>query len=736
MLFFFVMDSHSPPDVCNVFSESQVRLLNAPDPSIPQYEKIFQDDEDEENEEDEGEKTRENRRWEQERNRILFNYLQFSYYGSSSALLMYELAWKMSRDNNDLLWWAIIGITEQYILLKTETDKYVLETGNVRHHVSRLNQTDDSVDSMKLSFDKELNLNLYRHWSVFDSLHHTARMGLPLIECKQNFATMDLSLRNNIIDIFESKSSKYNMESITLSRSHIDSLNLGIDRAKEKLEILMGQVQTFLDLRLIVSAGPFLYAIIQDGTPNSQFFSSPNSLTLLGQFTLRAHASVTQSKKVGNLPLVISAPLNPEKGTCLVLGVPPISDRSRKNLLGKAFEQSAQKTGIKKEWKLLYTKRSRYYILQPYISGHLGISCHGLLISDTSGLKNQEEDMNGTSDPDSKRIKCVFLGDGAVGKTSLIVAYTTDGYTSEYVPTAIDTYDVVVRVDGVPLTFEMCDTPGQEDFDDLRPLVYPNTDVFILCFSVVSPTSFKNIKEKWIPELKKRSSRKTPVLLVGTQSDLREDVNTLLELNRNYEAPVTENEAKKNGIGSGMQRIYREPEARSGCAVWAPEPERGFLDVSNSFAVPFDEEEKEVWYLDHEYLENMYAMFKKVNAKERIVGWYHTGPKLHRNDILINDLISNYSSNSVLVIIDAKPSAQRAVGLPTEAYVSHVATEIGAEEAEEVGVEHLLRDIKDTTVGTLSQKSDQSAHGSQRTTPQAQRYGKLSQPGHTRKAAS
>ncbi|QQP36042.1 26S proteasome non-ATPase regulatory subunit 7 [Caligus rogercresseyi] len=148
---------------------------------------------------------------------------------------------------------------------------------------------------------------------------------------------------------------------------------------------------------------------------------------------------------------------------------------------------------------------------------------------------------------------------------------------------------------------------------------------------------------------------------------------------------------------------------------------KGILDVSNSFAVPFDEEEKEVvWYLDHEYLESMYGMFKKVNAKERIVGWYHTGPKLHRNDILINDLMSNYSSNSVLVIIDAKPSSRSSVGLPTEAYVSvdqvhedgspsektfqHVPTEIGAEEAEEVGVEHLLRDIKDTTVGTLSQK--------------------------------
>ena len=127
-----------------------------------------------------------------------------------------------------------------------------------------------------------------------------------------------------------------------------------------------------------------------------------------------------------------------------------------------------------------------------------------------------------------------------------------------------------------------------------------------------------------------------------------------------------------------------------------------------------------------------------MNAKERVVGWYHTGPKLHQNDILINDLIRKYCPNSVLVIIDPKPTR---VGLPTEAYkvveeihddgtptsktFEHVPSEIGAEEAEEVGVEHLLRDVKvsvfrhssvfsfilyfhstcqDTTVGTLSQR--------------------------------
>lgn len=147
--------------------------------------------------------------------------------------------------------------------------------------------------------------------------------------------------------------------------------------------------------------------------------------------------------------------------------------------------------------------------------------------------------------------------------------------------------------------------------------------------------------------------------------------------------------------------------------------QKGVLDVSNSFAVPFDEDDKDksVWFLDHDYLDSMYGMFKKVNARERVVGWYHTGPKLHQNDIAVNELIRRYCQNSVLVIIDAKP---KDLGLPTEAYIAveevhedgtptsktfeHVPSEIGAEEAEEVGVEHLLRDIKDTTVGSLSQK--------------------------------
>ncbi|KAJ3415976.1 proteasome regulatory particle subunit [Chytridiales sp. JEL 0842] len=141
------------------------------------------------------------------------------------------------------------------------------------------------------------------------------------------------------------------------------------------------------------------------------------------------------------------------------------------------------------------------------------------------------------------------------------------------------------------------------------------------------------------------------------------------------------------------------------------------VNVANSYALPFEEDEKDpsVWFLDHNYHEAMYDMFKKVNAKEKMIGWYHTGPKLRSSDLEINDLFKRYVPNPVLVIIDVKP---KDLGLPTDAYYAveevhddgtattrtfnHLPSSIEAEEAEEIGVEHLLRDIKDNAVGTLA----------------------------------
>ena len=69
---------------------------------------------------------------------------------------------------------------------------------------------------------------------------------------------------------------------------------------------------------------------------------------------------------------------------------------------------------------------------------------------------------------------------------------------------------------------------GQEDYDRLRPLSYPQTDVFLVCFSVTSPASFENVKEKWFPEVHHHCPG-VPCLIVGTQIDLREDSQVRLQ---------------------------------------------------------------------------------------------------------------------------------------------------------------------------------------------------------------
>jgi len=145
---------------------------------------------------------------------------------------------------------------------------------------------------------------------------------------------------------------------------------------------------------------------------------------------------------------------------------------------------------------------------------------------------------------------------------------------------------------------------------------------------------------------------------------------------------------------------------------------QGRVDITNSYAVPFDEKENTgIWFLDHNYHEAMYHMFKKVNAREKVVGWYSTGPKIKSNDLAIHEVIREYtaSTHPVYVIVEVQP---KELGIPTKAYVTveevsedktenrmafqHTPSTIGALEAEEVGVEHLLRDVKDASVSNLT----------------------------------
>lgn len=147
------------------------------------------------------------------------------------------------------------------------------------------------------------------------------------------------------------------------------------------------------------------------------------------------------------------------------------------------------------------------------------------------------------------------------------------------------------------------------------------------------------------------------------------------------------------------------------------------IRVTNSYAIPFEEDDKNpgVWFLDHNFIEAMGEMYKKINAKEKLVGWYHSGPKLKTSDLKINDVFRKYTANPLLLIVDVQP---REVGIPTDAYYAvddiksdgsaaektflHVPSSIEAEEAEEIGVEHLLRDIRDQAAGNLTIKVTQT----------------------------
>uniref|UniRef100_A0A8C0PDQ6 Cell division cycle 45 n=1 Tax=Canis lupus familiaris TaxID=9615 RepID=A0A8C0PDQ6_CANLF len=263
---FFVCDTHRPVNVVNVYNEAQIKLLIKQDDDleVPAYDDIFRDDEEEEAEEHSGSesdngsepsekrtrleeevvaqtmKRRQRREWEARRRDILFDYEQYEYHGTSSAMVMFDLAWMMSKDLNDMLWWAIVGLTGQWVQDKITQMKYVTDVGILQRHVSRHNHRNEdeehalSVDCTRISFEYDLRLALYQHWSLHDSLCNTcytaarfklwsvhgqkrlqeflADVGLPLKQVKQKFQSMDISLKENLREMIEESANKFGMK--------------------------------------------------------------------------------------------------------------------------------------------------------------------------------------------------------------------------------------------------------------------------------------------------------------------------------------------------------------------------------------------------------------------------------------------------------------------------------------------------------------------------------------------
>jgi len=433
----FVADYHRPIEVTNLHNDGQIRLLHPQDTEelLPEYDDIFRDS-DSEDSDDEGSETdeygekrqrfdesallkrRERREWDENRQRILFQYTQYSYYGSSTALLFYLLSWKLRRDCNDVLWWAIIGTTECLTSFKVEEDRYLVDSSQLQNHVARLNSVPLEQlpkGCLKISFERSLKLNLLRHWTLMDSIKHTAYtamkfklfsikgerllldfladLGVPLIECKQKHNFMDSKIREEVPRAIEAKMEKYNLEKIffntfccqfgyqhkysasdivqalgstlefgdstlnakqavyecldLLSRTNSTKLTDAIEKAKQQSVAIVKMAQNILDSKQILSAGPFLYSIIQEGTPNISYLSRHSSIKILAHFLQQGHISNSRSRKSADLPLILVAPVDEKNGLSVVVGIPPYNDKTRKNFFGKAFDQAVKNTNTR-----------------------------------------------------------------------------------------------------------------------------------------------------------------------------------------------------------------------------------------------------------------------------------------------------------------------------------------------------------------------------------------------------
>jgi len=169
-------------------------------------------------------------------------------------------------------------------------------------------------------------------------------------------------------------------------------------------------------------------------------------------------------------------------------------------------------------------------------------------------LADAEVDMK-----NSKRMKLVVVGDGAVGKTSLLITFKTGEFPTKYVPTVFQNYSSTTELKGKKIFLQLWDTAGQEDYDRLRPLSYPGSHVVLLVFSLVSQASYNSIRDKWYPEVNHYAPG-VPLLLIGNKYDLRAE--GAVDPNTKKVNPVTpeQGEAMAKEIGA---RQYIEVSAKT-----------------------------------------------------------------------------------------------------------------------------------------------------------------------------
>lgn len=154
---------------------------------------------------------------------------------------------------------------------------------------------------------------------------------------------------------------------------------------------------------------------------------------------------------------------------------------------------------------------------------------------------------------DTLDIKVMVVGDSNVGKTCLLISYTSNSFPGDYVPTVFDNYTANMSLGGKNVTLGLWDTAGSAEYDSLRPLSYPGTDIFLVCFSLVEPETFDTIKAKWVPEINANfgGDSKPKIVIVGTKVDLRNKESTAESLKAQGKHPISKAEGEQLAASVG-----------------------------------------------------------------------------------------------------------------------------------------------------------------------------------------
>ncbi|KAF2873332.1 GTP-binding protein-like protein rho4 [Massariosphaeria phaeospora] len=161
------------------------------------------------------------------------------------------------------------------------------------------------------------------------------------------------------------------------------------------------------------------------------------------------------------------------------------------------------------------------------------------------------------TEPPTYSKKLVVVGDGGCGKTCLLISYSSGNFPEKYVPTVFENYITHTPhpPTGKMVELALWDTAGQEEYDRLRPLSYPETDILFVCFAIDCPNSLENVMDKWYPEVL-HFCPTTPIMLLGLKSDLRHKKNCIELLKTQGLTPVTPEQGR--AVAKKMGAMYME----------------------------------------------------------------------------------------------------------------------------------------------------------------------------------